>query len=218
MKVKICGIKTERDLAMAINAGADAVGFITEVPVDSPRKLSLAEASRLISKVPVFVASVLVIMPESAEQAIHIIHKAAPSAVQVHNTLAISELKKIRETGVKLIKTIPVAQDAEPETLIKQVSELSGVVDAVLLDTMQDGKTGGTGAIHNWKVSSEIVLHAGMPVILAGGLNPTNVRDAVRSVHPYAVDTASGVETDGKKDEKKIIDFISNAKGYEIRY
>ncbi|MBU4492600.1 MAG: phosphoribosylanthranilate isomerase [Euryarchaeota archaeon] len=218
MKVKICGIKTERDLAMAINAGADAVGFITEVPVDSPRKLSLSEASRLISKVPVFVTPVLVIMPENAEEAIDMIHKATPSAVQVHNILALSELKKIKETGVKLIKTIPVAEVAEPKMLIKQVSELSGVVDAVLLDTAMEGKTGGTGVPHNWEISSEIVLHAGMPVILAGGLNPENVRDAVRNVRPYAVDAASGVETDGKKDEKKIIDFVNNAKGYEIRY
>lgn len=69
---------------------------------------------------------------------------------------------------------------------------------------------------HNWEVSSEIVLHAGMPVILAGGLNPENVRAAVRTVRPYAVDAASGVETAGKKDEKKVIDFIKNAKGYEI--
>ncbi|MCZ7394138.1 MAG: phosphoribosylanthranilate isomerase [Candidatus Methanoperedens sp.] len=216
MKVKICGIKTERDLGMAINAGADAVGFITEVPVDSPRKISLGEASRLILKVPVFVTSVLVIMPENAEQAIHMIHKAKPGAVQVHNALGISELKKIKETGVKLIKTIPVPQDSEPGTLIRLVGELSGIADAVLLDTVMEGRTGGTGMPHNWEVSSEIVLHAGMPVILAGGLNPENVRAAVRTVRPYAVDAASGVETAGKKDEKKVIDFIKNAKGYEI--
>lgn len=216
MKVKICGIKTDRDLVIAINAGADAVGFITEVPVDSPRKLSLPEASRLISKVPVFLTPVLVIMPENAEQAIRMIHAAKPGAVQVHNALALSELEKIRETGVKLIKTIHVPQDANVETLIKQVSELSGIADAVLLDTALEGKAGGTGATHNWEVSSEIVLHAGMPVILAGGLNPENVRASIKSVRPYAVDAASGVETEGRKDEKKVIEFIKNAKGYEI--
>lgn len=216
MKVKICGIRTERDLDMAVNAGADAVGFIAEVPVDSSRKISLYEAAKLISKVPLFVTSVLVIMPENAEHAIQMIHKAKPSAVQVHNPLAISDLKKIRETGAKLIKTIPVPQHVEAGSLIKQVSELSGIVDAVLLDTLLEGRTGGTGAPHNWEVSSEIVLHAGMPVILAGGLSPENVRAAVRTVRPYAVDTASGVETDGRKDEKKIIAFIRNARMHEI--
>ncbi len=216
MKVKICGIKTERDLTAALKAGADAVGFITEVPVESSRKISLADAARLISKVQLFATSVLVIMPENAEQAINMIHTARPNAVQVHNALAISELTKIRETGVKLIKTISVSQHVDSMTLIQQVSKLNGTADAVLLDTAADGKTGGTGVPHNWKVSSEVVLHAGMPVILAGGLNPENVRDAIRSVQPYAVDTASGVETNGKKDEKKIIDFINNSKNYEI--
>lgn len=211
MKVKICGLKTERDLAIAVNSGANAVGFITEVPVDSPRRISLAEASRLISKVPVFVTSVLVIMPENAEQAISMINKAKPDAVQVHNNLALSELKKIKEMRVKLIKTISVPQYANSMEIIKQVTDLHGIADAVLLDTYMEGKAGGTGETHNWEVSSEIVLHAGVPVILAGGLNPENVRDAVKTVRPYAVDTASGVETGGRKDEKKVIDFIRNA-------
>lgn len=216
MKVKICGIKTERDLVMALNAGVDAAGFITEVPVDSPRKISLAEASRLISKVPVFVTSVLVIMPENAEQAVRMIQAARPTAVQVHNALGIPELKKIKETGVKLIKTVPVSRQADAVMLMKQISELHGIVDAVLLDTMHDGSSGGTGVPHNWEISSEIVLHSGMPVILAGGLKPENVTDAIRTVRPHAVDTASGVETDGKKDEKKVIAFIKNARAHEI--
>lgn len=216
MKVKICGIKSERDLNMAINAGADAVGFITEVPVASPRKISLLEASRLISKVPIFVTTVLVIMPENAQQAIHNIQIARPIAIQIHNALELSELKKIKETGVKLIKTISVSQHAEPETLIEEVSKLNGIADAVLLDTVLDGKAGGTGVPHRWEVSSDIVLHAGMPVILAGGLKPDNVRDAIRIVRPYAVDTASGVETDGRKDEKKVLAFINNARMHEI--
>jgi len=216
MKVKICGIKTEHDLAVAINAGADAVGFITDVPVDSPRKITLSEASRLISKVPVFMTSVLVIMPENAHEALRMIQAARPAAVQIHNALALSELEKIRGTGVKLIKTLPVSQDARADTLIKQIQELSGIADAVLLDTARDGKIGGTGIPHNWEISSKVVMNAGIPIILAGGLKPENVRDAVQCVRPYAVDTASGVETNGEKDEKKVMDFINNARMHEI--
>jgi len=212
MKVKICGIKTEHDLKMAVNAGADAVGFITEVPVDSPRKISISEASRLISKVPVFVTSVLVIMPRNADEAINMIHEAKPTAVQIHNALPLVELRKIRETGVRIIKTIPVSEHADTEMLIDLIKDLSGIADAVLLDTAIDGKTGGTGVSHNWELSGKVVLSAGMPVILAGGLTPSNVSEAVQSVRPYAVDTASGVETDGKKDETKILDFINNAR------
>jgi len=216
MKVKICGIRTEHDLGTAIDAGADAVGFIVEVPVDTPRKISLVDAARLIRRVPIFVTSVLVIMPENAQQAIRMIESAKPAAVQIHNALAVSELKKIKDSGVKLIKTIPVTQHATSRTLIRQVRELYGTVDAVLLDTSLDGKSGGTGIPHNWEISSDVVRNSDMPVILAGGLNPANVRDAVMSVRPYAVDTASGVETDGKKDEKKVIDFINNARLHEI--
>lgn len=213
MKVKICGIKSERDLAIAVNAGADAVGFITEVPVDSPRKITLSEASGLIARVPLFVTSVLVIMPESADEAINMIHAAKPVAVQIHNSLPFEELEKIRETGVKLIKTISVSAHADTDMLIDLVKDLSGIADAVLLDTVLDGKTGGTGVTHNWELSSKVVLNSGLPVILAGGLNPQNVRAAVQCVRPHAVDTASGVETDGRKDEMKVIDFINNVRG-----
>jgi phosphoribosylanthranilate isomerase len=216
MKIKICGIKTEHDLAAAINSGADAVGFITDVPVDSPRKITLAEASRLISKVPLFVTTVLVIMPENAHQAVRMIQAARPVAVQIHNALPLSELVKIKETGVKLIKTIQVCRDSKADMLIKQIKQFSGVADAILLDTALDGKTGGTGVPHNWEVSSKVVLNAGIPVILAGGLKPENVGDAVKCVRPYSVDTASGVETDGKKDQKKVMDFINNVRMHEI--
>jgi len=212
MKVKICGIKTDRDLSMAVNAGADAVGFITEVPVDSPRKISISEASRLISKVPVFVSSVLVIMPRNADEAIYMIHEAKPTAVQIHNALPLVELRKIRETGVRIIKTIPVSEHADTEMLIDLIKDLSGIADAVLLDTAINGKTGGTGISHNWELSGKVVLSSGMPVILAGGLTPANVCEAVQCVRPYAVDTASGIETNGKKDETKILDFINNAR------
>jgi phosphoribosylanthranilate isomerase len=144
------------------------------------------------------------------------IQAARPVAVQIHNALPLSELVKIKETGVKLIKTIQVCRDSKADMLIKQIKQFSGVADAILLDTALDGKTGGTGVPHNWEVSSKVVLNAGIPVILAGGLKPENVGDAVKCVRPYAVDTASGVETDGKKDQKKVMDFINNVRMHEI--
>jgi phosphoribosylanthranilate isomerase len=165
MKVKICGIKSDRDLFMAVNAGADAVGFITEVPVDSPRRIPLSVASQLIACVPVFVTSVLVIMPKNADEAVNMIYAARPTAVQIHNALPLEELRKIRETGVRIIKTIPVSEHADTEMLLDLIKDLSGIVDAVLLDTAIDGKTGGTGVSHNWELSAKVVLSAGMPVM-----------------------------------------------------
>ena len=216
MKVKICGIKSESELALALNAGADAVGFITDVPVETPRKISLDLAASLISKVPVFVTSVMVIMPENADIAIDMIQKARPSAVQIHNDIDITELVKIRKSGVKVIKTLKVSQDSKSASILKQVDALKGVADAVLLDTAIGGKTGGTGVTHNWDVSAEVIRHSSLPIILAGGLIPENVGKAVRTVCPYAVDTASGVESNGVKDEKKVTDFIRNAKIHGI--
>jgi len=215
-RVKICGIRSEEELRMAVNAGAHAVGFITEVPVPTPRRVTLAQASRLISMVPVFVTSVLVIMPESAQDAINMIHTAKPLAVQIHNDLELSELKKIKETGVKLIKTISIPINADSSAIIEQINECKGIADAILLDTMVKGKSGGTGLTHDWEISSEIVRSSSMPIILAGGLNPENVRDAIMKVKPYAVDVASGVETNGRKDVKKIIDFMKKVGLHEF--
>ena len=216
MKVKICGIKSESELALALNAGADAVGFITDVPVETPRKINLELASSLISKVPIFVTSVMVIMPENADIAINMMQKAQPSAIQIHNDLDITELVKIRESGVKVIKTLKVSQDSESASILKQVDALKGGADAVLLDTAVDGKTGGTGVTHNWDVSAEVIRRSSIPIILAGGLIPENVGEAVKTVHPYAVDTASGVESNGIKDEQKVTEFIRNAKIHGI--
>ena len=216
MKVKICGIKSESELALALNAGADAVGFITDVPVESPRKISIDIATSLISNVPVFVTSVMVIMPENADIAIDMVQKARPSAVQIHNDLDITELVKIKESGIKLIKTIKVSPDAVSDEILKQVDALKGVADAVLLDTAIGGKTGGTGVTHNWEVSAEVIRRSSIPIILAGGLIPENVGEAVKTVLPYAVDTASDVETGGIKDEKKVVEFIRNAKTHGI--
>ena len=151
-------------------------------------------------------------MPKNADEAINMIHVAKPTAVQIHNSLPLAELRKIRETHVKIIKTIPVSQRSDTKTLIDQINKFSKVADAVLLDTSVGGKIGGTGVSHNWELSGKVALSAGMPVILAGGLTTSNVCEAVKCVRPYAVDTASGVETNGKKDEKKVLDFITNAR------
>ncbi len=80
--------------------------------------------------------------------------------------------------------------------------------DAVLLDTLANGKLGGTGAVHDWNKSAKIVEGLKVPVILAGGLNPGNVAAAIEKVRPYAVDVSSGLETGGKKDPQKILSFV----------
>jgi len=253
-RVKICGIRSPEEIELAALYGADAVGFITEVPVESPRKLDSETAAALVSRVPEYLNSVLVIMPENSASALELIEKVSPDVVQIHSMLSLPELEIIREkTDIPIIKTLSLpaqektqkileksaeyaeyaeenAKYAEKSTeyaeenaensifvfnLLEQVSllEEAATVDSILLDTGKAGKTGGTGCVHDWALSRRIARETRLPLILAGGLKPENVQEAISVVSPYAVDTASGVETSGKKDAIKIKKFIE-----EVRY
>ncbi len=167
-------------------------------------------------------------MPDDLGSAMALIRETHPTCVQIHNDLPISELAEISKT-VKLIKTIAIPEDAPSgiaDHIISRIDALTGIADAILLDTSTRSHTstgaksgagsegeggdggGGTGKVHDWGISAEIVKRSRLPVILAGGLTPDNTSDAIRKVHPYAVDTASGVETDGKRDPDKVRRFI----------
>ncbi len=226
-KIKICGMRNPEDIELAALYGADAVGFITEVPVESPRKLDSGTAAALISKVPKCLDSVMVIMPENSSRALELIEKVKPDIVQIHSGLSPVELEIIRERAdIPIIKTLSVPAGSAPaglgasrvqsivKRLLDEVCELeeSGAVDSVLLDSGIAGKTGGTGCIHDWDLSRIIAEETELPLILAGGLRPENVQEAIRVVSPYAVDTASGVETLGKKDAVKIRSFIEEVR------
>ena len=220
-RVKICGMRFVEDIELAVKCGADAVGFITDVPVDTPRKINTQTATELVFHVPLFVDSVLVIMPEDGEQAVGMIETVKPDVVQLHSGLGADELEFIRDNiNAGIVKTfsVPVSttdpSDKVVEQLINGINDLldRDLADGIVLDSSKAGKVGGTGAAHDWSISRAIVEKVDIPVILAGGLKPGNVRDAVLQVFPYAVDTASGIETDGKKDGAKMCRFIKEAR------
>ncbi|WP_292374852.1 phosphoribosylanthranilate isomerase [Methanosarcina sp. UBA411] len=225
-RTKICGIRSPEEIEIAALYGADAVGFITEVPVESPRKLDSETAAYLVSRVPEILSSVLVIMPENADKAVKLIEKIKPDIVQIHSRLPLIELEIIKEkTGIPIIKTLSVPAQGETSSekprnqdsvssLLEEVSllEESEIVDSILLDTARPEKPGGTGYVHDWTLSQRVSEETRLPLILAGGLKPENVREAIRAVSPYAVDTASGVEISGKKDAAKIKSFIEEVR------
>lgn len=225
-RTKICGIRSPEEIELAAFYGADAVGFITEVPVESPRKLDSDTAAYLVSRVPETLSSVLVIMPENADTALGLIEKIKPDIVQIHSKLPLLELEIIKEkTGIPIIKTLSVPAQGEASSespgnpafassLLEEVSLLedADIIDSILLDSARPDKPGGTGCVHDWTLSRRISEETQLPLILAGGLKPENVREAVRAVSPYAVDTASGVETCGKKDAVKIKSFIEEVR------
>ena len=226
VRTKICGIRSPEEIELAALYGADAVGFITEVPVESPRKLDSDTAAYLVSKVPKSLSSVLVIMPDNSDTAVEMIEKIKPDIVQIHSRLPLLELEVIKEnTDIPIIKTLSVpvkgetsgkktGNEAPVSNLLEKVRLLedADVVDSILLDTARPEKPGGTGCVHDWTLSRWISEETRLPLILAGGLKPENVREAIKAVSPYAVDTASGVETSGKKDAMKIRNFIEEVR------
>jgi phosphoribosylanthranilate isomerase len=198
-RVKVCGIMNEKDLDCAILGGADAVGFIVEVE-GSRHRISSEDARELIKQVPVFTKSVIVIAPNSPDEAVLLAQKTGADLLQVHGTLGPEEIKELKKRVYqKVIVAVPPGVEAP---------RMAAAADAILLDTMKNGKLGGTGEVHDWSVSAAIVRDQRVPVILAGGLNPSNVGDAIRTVRPYAVDVSSGAETAGRKDQGKIEFFV----------
>jgi phosphoribosylanthranilate isomerase len=214
IRVKICGITREEDLTFAVAAGADAVGFLVGVP-SSPRNLTLERAERLLRKVPVFVDSVVVTAPQSIDSLAEICEKLKPKVIQIHGKKSF-DASEIRERirDVRLIKTVYVTKDALNEKVIEDLKAF----DAVLLDSFTKGQYGGTGKVHDWMLSRQIrEAVTPIPVILAGGLKPENVKEAILTVKPYAVDVASGVELrPAVKDHKKIRAFVENAKEIKL--
>ena len=198
-RIKVCGIMNELDLDCAISGGADAVGFIVEVE-GSRHRISAEDAMELIRLVPVFTKSVAVIAPNSPEEAVLLARKTGADLLQVHGTLGAEEIKELKnQVHQKVIAAVPPGVEAH---------RMAGAADAVLLDTFKDGKLGGTGAVHDWSVSAAVARDLQIPVILAGGLDPSNVGEAIRMVKPYAVDVSSGVEAAGRKDPKKVESFV----------
>jgi phosphoribosylanthranilate isomerase len=213
VRVKICGITRKEDLDAAAAAGADAVGFVVGAAA-SPRNLSMEKAEKLFRHVPPFVKSVLVTVPESIDELTGICGKLNPDVVQLHgeklfNTAFIRE--KLPNTNVI------VAVNAYSPDVLEAASSASKIFDAVLLDSFANEQYGGTGIVHDWKLSKLVrrVIHP-TPLTLAGGLNPENVAEAVLVVQPYAVDVSSGVELQpGIKDHQKMMNFVKNAKDAE---
>ena len=209
-RVKICGITSKHDLMTAVDAGADAVGFVVDVP-SSPRNLTLDVAENLVKLVPVYVDSTAVTVPESLGSLKRIYEQLKPDGIQIHGE-KLPEAHQVREAipHTHLIKAIPSKPGDVAESSLKAWRSF----DAVLLDSYVNEKYGGTGTVHNWELSRQMrdKLNPTL-LILAGGLTPDNVEEAIRIVHPYAVDVSSGVESSpGVKHPRKVFEFIENAK------
>lgn len=203
-RVKICGITREDDLQAAVAAGADAVGVVADVPVDTPREVRPERAADLVAAVPPFVTSVLVTMPDDPERTVALAETVAPDVLQVHGSLGVGDVAYLSaKTDATVLKAVAAGEG-------DRARRYADVADALLVDTAE---AGGTGRTHDWSRTRELVAELDAPVVLAGGLTPENVGEAVAAVDPYGVDVASGVEAaGGRKDHDAVAAFVERAR------
>lgn len=210
MRVKICGLMRPKDVRSALDSGADAVGVVVASP-SSRRNLPLNQARKLMRTVPIFAMKVAVTSANDGKILLKICSSLRPDALQLHQhqrELVRSIRRKHPETKLILATAI-----SGPSGL-RRACITSGYSDAVLADSPSHDGMGGTGRTHDWNLTAtlrdRIYPH---PLILAGGLTPSNIQTAIKKVRPFAVDVSSGVEKAvGVKDPRKIWDFIMRAK------
>lgn len=199
---------------MAIDHGASAIGLVGKMP-SGPGPIPDELIASIIKTVPPPVATFLLTSETTAENIIAHHRRVYSSTIQIVDALDERNYKLIREylPSIKLVQVIHVIDEAS----VDEALELSGEVDALLLDSGNPKLTikelGGTGRVHDWKLSKQIVEQSKVPVFLAGGLNETNVKRAIETVQPFGIDVCSGVRTDGNLDRKKLEAFFKTA-GY----
>ena len=197
----MCGITRPEDGLAAVNAGADAIGLVFYPP--SPRAVTIEQAQAIVEQLPPFVTVVGLFVNEREDRVEEILQQVSIDLLQFHG----DESPEMCEGyGRPWIKAIRMKEEVD---LIAETAAYASS-RGVLLDAYQAGKPGGTGNVFDWqRIPTEL---AGR-IILAGGLNPDNVDEAVRRVRPWAVDVSGGVEaTKGIKDVQKIAAFIRGVK------
>ncbi|MDA0708839.1 MAG: phosphoribosylanthranilate isomerase [bacterium] len=201
VRVKICGITNREDALCAVEAGADALGFIFYAK--SPRFVAPETVGEIVAVLPPFVTAVGVFVNAPEERIDAVVKLAGLRAIQLHGD---EPPEACLGHAVPVIRAVRVGADFSPEHL------RAYLVDTFLLDTAKSGMYGGTGKTFDWSAAQ-----AAKPMgrlILSGGLTPDNVAEAIAHVAPYAVDTGSGVESEpGRKDHEKVKAFVKAVRG-----
>jgi phosphoribosylanthranilate isomerase len=220
MWIKICANTNLEDARLAVELGADAVGFVF---AESKRRVNAEQVGAITRELPASVEKVGVFTATDAQQILQIVKDAGLTAVQLHSEFD-PKLVEAIEAGsggtVRVFQVIDVAEDTGGLELGTKLTEalLHPYIEAALLDASHGGTSGGTGKTFNWDGTAEIVrqvtAETGGKVIVAGGLRAENVGEAINAFLPWGVDVASGVEAaPGKKDAAKLREFIAAARG-----
>ena len=210
-RIKICCIKSIDEAKAAIDFGASAIGLVAKMP-SGPGPISDELIKQIAMTVPPPIGTFLLTSETSVEEIIKHHLKTNTNTIQIVDSLTSGTYYDLKSSlpSVKIVQVIHVTD----ESSIDEAIEISELVDAILLDSGNPKlivkELGGTGRVHNWKLSRRIVELAKCPVFLAGGLNPENVKQAVEEVHPFAIDVCNGVRTNGNLDIQKLENFIQN--------
>jgi phosphoribosylanthranilate isomerase len=207
--VKICGLSTRETLDVALDAGADMVGFVFFPP--SPRHLSLEAARDLGRQVNRRASKVALTVDADDTTLANIVEALRPDVLQLHGKESVARLRAIKQKfGLQVMKVVAVESSAD----LAALTDYTGVADRILFDARapsQASRPGGLGAVFDWRVLEKLDLE--LPFLVSGGLHAGNVAEAVRVTRAGGVDVSSGVERAlGVKDPEMIRDFIHAAR------
>ena len=222
IRVKICGLMSEADVKMAVSAGADSLGFVTEYPVSVPWNISRARSAELVASAPPFVTTTAVV-GGGVDDMVAIARAVRPHFLQLHGDETLEEIRAVCEaladTGIKVLKALRInVETGEALFAVKDPVEACAFLErsgiaGLVLDSKTSSRPAGTGVPLDWSTLRRLGERISLPLILAGGLTPGNVRKAIDMVRPYAVDVISGVEREaGVKDPQLMRDFVNAVK------
>jgi len=212
-RVKICGLTTVEDAQAAAAAGADMIGFVF---APSPRQVDAAQAAGIAAVLPPFVLRVGVFVDADYDTICRTAAQARLDALQLHGSENNALLERLRRDGHRVIKAVRVRDEAS----LDGIADI--VADALLLDAGGGARAGGTGRTFDWRLAclaKERLREQGrsVPLILAGGLRPDNVADALRQAVPDGVDVSSGVEqAPGRKCPQRMREFVMRVRRYDV--
>jgi phosphoribosylanthranilate isomerase len=210
-KIKVCCIADIEEAKLAIECGASALGLVGKMP-SGPGVISDEEIQKIAAAVPPPIGTFLLTSETSARKIIEHHQRTQTNTIQIVDELVDGTYADLRQNlpAIKLVQVIHVKNERSIDDALRAAE----YVDALLLDSgnpdLKIKELGGTGRVHDWKLSRQIVEQSPIPVFLAGGLTPENVQEAIAQVQPFGLDVCSGVRTSGKLDRKKLTAFFKS--------